>query len=118
MNYFSYNSRKTINRDKESIIIFKNKCSHDELYRVEADFADPIWCAKCNWNFDIDDFKISEELYRELISWVLDYQKSVDLFKAPALPEDKKVKHNEKGTLLAKKVQIELGVPVIFNPLT
>ncbi|MFB7141269.1 hypothetical protein ACFCYN_16590 [Gottfriedia sp. NPDC056225] len=69
-------------------------------------------------NFDIDDFQISEELYRDLISWVHDYQNSVDLFKAPSLPEDKKVKHNEKGVLLAKKVQIELGVSVIFNPLT
>ena len=39
-------------------------------------------------------------------------------FKASSLPEDKKIKHNEIGELLAKKVQIELGVPVIFNPLT
>jgi len=88
------------------------------MYRVEADFADPIWCANCNWNFDIDDLPLTEELDRELTSWVLDYQNSVDLFKAPSLPEDKKIKHNEIGELLAKKVQIELGVPVIFNPLT
>lgn len=102
---------------KGIFIIFKNKCSH-EIYKVEADFADPIWCAKCNWNFDIDDIPLSEELDRELTLWVLEYQNSVDLFKAPSVTADKKIKHNEKGTLLAKKVQIELGIPVIFNPLT
>ncbi len=66
----------------------------------------------------MDDLLISEELTRELISWVLEYLNSVDLFKAPSQPEDKKIKHNQTGALLAKKVQIELDVPVIFNPLT
>lgn len=97
--------------------MIKNICSH-EKYRVEADFADPIWCANCNWNFDIDELPLTEELDRGLTSWILDYQNSVDFFKASSLPEDKKIKHNEIGKLLAKKVQIELGVPVIFNPLT
>lgn len=64
---------------------------------LKADLADPISWAQSNWNFDSDDFQISEELYRELISWVLDYQNSVDWFKAPSLPEDKKVKHDENA---------------------
>ncbi|MEH7452284.1 hypothetical protein [Gottfriedia acidiceleris] len=66
----------------------------------------------------MDDLLISEELTRELISWVLEYVNSVDLFKGPSLREDKKFKHNQTGALLAKKVQIELDAPVIFNPLT
>ena len=51
------------------------KCKHDN-YKIEADFsADPIWCVRCSWNFDLDDFPLSEGLKKELIRWGSAFEK-------------------------------------------
>lgn len=42
--------------------MFWKNCAHN-TYKLEADFgADPIWFAKCSYNFDLDDFPLSEGL--------------------------------------------------------
>lgn len=97
------------------------KCNHDN-YKIEADFsADPIWCAKCSWNFDLDDFPLSEGLKKELIRWVLAFEKVVDLhgdcLKDTAFYQRVK-NHNDWGEILTARVREELGdgYPIVFKP--
>ncbi|SFB22953.1 hypothetical protein SAMN04488072_110123 [Lentibacillus halodurans] len=49
-------------------IFSKRKCSLD-TYKMEADYGvDPLWCSKCGYNLDIDDFPLSDELKSELMN--------------------------------------------------
>ena len=48
-------------------------------FKVEADIgADPIWCNKCGYNLDIEDFKISKNLEEKLMNWISQYGKWID----------------------------------------
>ncbi|MED1204103.1 hypothetical protein [Heyndrickxia acidicola] len=86
---------------------FKN-CKHKNL-RVEADFADPIWCSDCDTNFELEEFPISNELVKELSSWALEYPEIFEL--AESEYEDIEIikgEHNFRGKILKEKLQQEL----------
>ncbi|MFP3125632.1 hypothetical protein OH784_23390 [Ectobacillus funiculus] len=88
------------------------------MYKLEADFsADPIWCAECSYNFDLDDFPVSEGLKKELIRWAVAFQEVVDLYGS-APRQDAVKAHNDWGRLLTAQVKSELGdgYKVIFHP--
>jgi len=103
-------------------MFLENHCSHRRAYKVEADFADPIWCADCNWNLDIDDFSISDELREEFDQWVEQYQKKIRLQKKCSSPNLLQFvsEHNEIGRRLAERLEQELGgnVSVTFVPIS
>jgi hypothetical protein len=98
-------------------MFFKSKCNH-VVYKLEADLADPIWCADCNWNFDLEELPLSEELIKELVQWILDYKKMNEVKVSTESIKIMKAKHNEWGEKLRDKVQQELGdsISVIFVP--
>jgi len=41
--------------------------------------ADPFWCNDCGENLEIDEFPISDKLQEELLEWVSEYGKWIDL---------------------------------------
>lgn len=91
-------------------------CNH-KIYRLEADFADPIWCEQCNINLDIEDLQLSDELIKELIDWNIRYQSSYKLFKKDI--DGKKSKHNQQGNELKEKLvkEIREEITVLFKPI-
>jgi hypothetical protein len=97
-------------------MLFKNKCNHTE-YKLEADFADPVWCAKCSWNFDIEDLKISEELQKQLVFWVQEYIKIKNLKGSPEEIMSMKLNFNKWGEMLKVKLELELAKPILFVPM-
>jgi len=98
----------------------KESCKHTS-YKFEADFmADPIWCKNCGENLDIDEFPISDKLQEEIMGWVSEYGKWLDI-ETDSLKENGlklEENHNEKGLQLFQKVKNELGekYPIRFVP--
>jgi hypothetical protein len=93
-------------------MFFRNKCNHTK-YKLEADFTDPVWCANCGWNFDIEDLDISSELKNELTHWIMKYIK----IKNPhdtQIEKDLLLHFNNWGEKLQIKLELELGKPVLF----
>lgn len=56
------------------------ECSCNKTTHIlfEADFADPIWCADCNMNLELDDFPVSAALRLRVARWTEDYGKWLD----------------------------------------
>ncbi|MFY0760910.1 hypothetical protein AB1K32_18840 [Metabacillus dongyingensis] len=82
-------------------------CKNSIVFKIEADYnADPIWCNKCGFNLDIDDFPISEEIKEELFNWLKKYK---------LIPAEE---HNKLGRYLTEKTRRELGpkYEIIFKP--
>lgn len=100
-------------------------CNCKELVtiRVEGEMgADPLWCDVCQYNFDIDDIELTEELKSELFIWVNDYASWVD-WEFETLIEGQEhleIEHNEAGKALTEKVKEQLNgqYKVVFSPST
>jgi hypothetical protein len=45
---------------------------------MAADFADPVWCAGCKVNLDLDEMPVSDALKQEIEDWVKDYGHWID----------------------------------------
>lgn len=73
--------------------------------------ADPVWCAVCQYNIEIDELAVSDMLLDELLHWGNAYGQWVDLEQGVLIEggAEMEVAHNKAGTLLAKKLQMELG---------
>ncbi|WP_251028986.1 hypothetical protein [Bacillus sp. ISL-40] len=57
----------------------RRNCKHTS-YKFEADFvADSIWCNDCGENLDIEEFPLTDELREQLMDWVSEYGKWIDL---------------------------------------
>lgn len=73
------------------------------------------------WNFDLDDFPLSEGLKKELNRWVSAFEEVVDLngdcLKDTAFFQRLK-NHNDWGEILTARVREELGddYPIVFKP--
>ncbi|SMQ85035.1 hypothetical protein SAMN05444673_6332 [Bacillus sp. OV166] len=99
------------------------KCEFTNSFKLEADLvADPIWCNVCGWNLEIEDFPLSDKLREELLQWVSEYGKWIDL-ETDSLKENglkQQENHNEKGLQLFQEVKKQLGekYPIIFVPTT
>jgi hypothetical protein len=96
---------------------FKN-CKHKNL-KLEADFTDPIWCVDCHWNFEVDDFPISEVLVEEINEWAVKYVEIYDMVDsrkqdAAAIKRE----HNNMGRTMTERLQKELDDrTIIFSPI-
>lgn len=92
----------------------KNICNCEDLKRikVEADIgADPIWCAVCHYNVELDVFPISDSLKQDFHDWVSRFGEWLD-WETDTLTTDGKVKekqHNSEGEFLTKRLKQELG---------
>lgn len=78
---------------------------------LEGDFdADPIWCATCGCNLDIELVPISNELKEELIQWELSYGEWIDEETDDFVQNGRELerKHNKIGEELAVKVNNDL----------
>ena len=81
--------------------------------------ADPVWCSVCEYNIELDDLPVSEDLLQELLEWGNRFGEWIDLETNAFVVggEALEATHNKQGALLAKKLQIALaGVTVSFNP--
>ncbi|MGE6259085.1 hypothetical protein ACQKCU_14455 [Heyndrickxia sporothermodurans] len=97
------------------------KCEYTNSFKLEADFStDPIWCNVCGWNLDIEEFPLSDSLQKELLEWVSEYGKWIDLETDSLKENGLKLQgnHNKKGLQLFQKVKKQLGekYPIIFVP--
>ena len=81
--------------------------------------ADPVWCAVCQYNIELDELPVDDALLDELLAWGNAYGQWVDLEVNDFVEggEDMEAAHNKQGALLAKKLQMALqGVQVTFTP--
>lgn len=104
-------------------IMLKCGCKEQTVsLKVEADFADPIWCSKCGYNLDLDEIPISDKLRQDLFEWVREYGKWID-WESDTLIDNAfelEDKHNELGQILTEEVIKELGhaYKIVFSPST
>lgn len=98
-------------------------CEQQACYvvKVEADVgADPLWCQRCGYNLDIDQFTLSMELKKELMKWAQKYGEWID-WNADKFVENRvkrEEEHNTQGEILTERVKVELGgaYRVVFLP--
>lgn len=78
---------------------------------LEADYvADPIWCAKCRQNLDMDDFSTPKKLREKLIKWVKYFNKNFDFEKASNEQDQQFIEeYNRLGYVLATELEVVLG---------
>lgn len=94
-----------------------------KFLRMEADFSsDPIWCDICSSNLDLPTLPLSFELKNELMKWILEYGKWLDLNTDKLVNRafELQREHNEWGLRLFLKVESELGNQycIRFSPST
>lgn len=101
----------------------KCNCEQEKCYeiKVEADVgADPFWCQRCGYNFDLDPFTLSMELKKELLNWMVQYGEWIDWDTDKLVENGVKLeeKHNIEGERLTERVKKELGAAyrVVFSP--
>lgn len=86
---------------------------------LEGEFgADPVWCAVCTYNIELDELPIPTDLMDELLDWGNRYGEWVDIEHNTFVDggEAMEAAHNEEGARLAKKLQLALqGVTVAFQ---
>lgn len=89
---------------------------------LEADFADPLWCAKCGHNLDLENLPISPQLMKEIEEWSIRYGKWIDLDTDTIVDNGIELenKHNSEGLKIYEKLKYELGTKykLIFSPST
>lgn len=103
---------------------FFMECGCKELSRLlllEGEYgADPVWCAVCQYNIELDELPVSEEMQETLLDWGNAYGQWVDLEDGVFVEggEQLEAEHNKQGELLAKKLQMALGngYTVQFTP--
>lgn len=80
--------------------------------KIEGDVgADPFWCNKCSCNFNIEDIPISDELAKEMSSWIMKYGEWIDWEEDRLFPNgiEKEDAFNQGGVVLMEKVKREIG---------
>lgn len=97
-------------------------CKQFKKLKVEADFsADPLWCAKCYMNLDIEDFSLSESLLKALFEWIGDYGTWIDWETDGVVAGGVALEaaHNERGVVLTELVKQQLSqFDIVFSPST
>ncbi|PRO67147.1 hypothetical protein C6I21_00855 [Alkalicoccus urumqiensis] len=93
----------------------------NEQLKVEGDFsADPVWCAVCGANLELEELPVTAELKEELWQWMLRYGTWIDWENDAALPDaaEKASQHDAEGKELTRRLQQELGAAytVQFSP--
>ncbi len=85
-------------------------CKKTKYILFEADFADPIWCADCNMNLDLDDFPVSAALKRRSRELDRRLWKIVDWKSDKLKPDAETIEENfnNEGKLLSVAIQQEL----------
>lgn len=85
-------------------------CKKTKHILFEADFADPIWCADCNMNLDLDNFPVSAALKLRVARWTEDYGKWLDWERDMLNPDAETIEENfnNEGKLLSVAIQQEL----------
>lgn len=81
--------------------------------------ADPVWCAICEYNIELDELPIDSQLMDELLDWGNAYGQWIDLEHNEFVEDGEALEtaHNNAGATLAKKLQMALqGVKVDFHP--
>lgn len=81
--------------------------------------ADPVWCAGCQYNIELDELPLNEEMQDALLDWGNAYGQWVDLEEGVFIEggEQMEAEHNKQGEFLAKKLTLALnGYHVQFNP--
>ncbi|NBI28154.1 hypothetical protein [Chengkuizengella marina] len=90
--------------------------------KLEADFADPLWCAKCDQNLDLEDLPISPQLMKEIEDWSIRYGEWIDLDTDTLVDRGIELedKHNKESLKIYEKLKNELGVKyeLIYSPST
>ena len=79
---------------------------------LEGEFgADPLWCAVCQYNIELDDMPIDERLKDELLYWANAFGQWVELEESQFVEGGKELEqaHNASGRELANKVATSLG---------
>lgn len=79
---------------------------------LEGEFgADPLWCAVCQYNIELDDISLSDSLKQELLNWANAYGQWVDLENGIYIENGAVLEeaHNQAGAQLAEKVEQALG---------
>ncbi|MFD2628100.1 hypothetical protein [Oceanobacillus kapialis] len=89
--------------------------------KVAADVgADPLWCAICGYNLDMDKVEVSDSLKETLRLWIDEYGNWVDwesdILIDRAVHIEKQ--HNELGLKITEKVKDELNgkYNIVFAP--
>ncbi|MCA0983244.1 hypothetical protein LCL89_04170 [Halobacillus yeomjeoni] len=91
--------------------------------KVKGDVgADPVWCHRCNCNFDIEEIPIRRDLKFELMEWIGKYGEWIDWERDGIVPNGIELEedHNKEGLKLTEKLQKELEgkYKVSFTPST
>lgn len=73
---------------------------------MAADFADPVWCAVCKVNLDLDEMPVSDALKRELEDWTKEFGKWIDWDSDLLKSEAVKVRQAVYGTMQNKSNKI------------
>ncbi|WP_143588810.1 hypothetical protein [Terribacillus halophilus] len=73
---------------------------------MAADFADPVWCAVCKVNLDLDEMPVSDALKREIEDWVKDYGRWIDWDNDVPKSEAVKVRQAVYGIMQNKSNKI------------
>jgi hypothetical protein len=86
---------------------------------MAADFADPVWCAVCKVNLDLDEMPVSDALKRELEDWTKEFGKWIDwdsdLLKSEADKAERAF--NQKGEVLFSRLQEALpSLTITYQP--
>lgn len=98
-------------------------CQKIKQLKVEADIsADPLWCARCYSNLNLEDFKIPNGLKQELQRWIYDYGTWIDWENDGIVPGGVLLEeqHNVRGIALTEKVKqvLEGQYEIVFSPST
>lgn len=96
-------------------------CNKVVSLKVEADMgADPLWCAICNYNLDIEDIELPAQLTEDLFTWVNDFASWVDWELDTLIEGQEQVEeaHNQRGLQLTEDVKKVLKgqYEVTFSP--
>ena len=97
------------------------ECSYKKTTHIlfEADFADPIWCADCNMNLDLDYFPVSAALKQRIESWTEGYGRWLDWEHDNLKPDAETIEENfnNEGKLLSVAIQQELhDLTITYRP--
>lgn len=86
-------------------------CNELTAIHVAADYgADPLWCAVCHLNLDIEDFELSDSLSTDLMRWTNRFGEWLDLETDQLLDGGEALLelHNSEGQFLTKRLSSEL----------
>lgn len=95
-------------------------CSKNLRIKAET-CADPVWCAICGANLELDELPLSKGLINELWNWNLQYHRWLEEhnYDYSTLDLEFVIQHNDWGLKLTERVQVEIGseFQVSFCPI-